>query len=82
MRQLKIATLKPIEKTFDIEVPNEYNFIKEIARTYATSAEELEILYNAGLQGLAKAKARLDVDRFIRFSIWWVRQEIINCKMK
>jgi hypothetical protein len=82
MRQLKVMPQVENDMVFNIEVPIEFEFVKNIAKQYATSVEELSIFYEAGLQGLAKASTRLNDERFTRFSMWWVRQAIVACKME
>ncbi len=54
--------------------------VANIAMQNSSTQLELEQLYKVGMKGLEMAKTKLgnDTDKFIRFSMWWVRQSILK----
>jgi DNA-directed RNA polymerase specialized sigma subunit len=79
MRQLRI-TKKKIDSLSINDFENK--IVAQIACQFSSTQIELAELYAIGLKGLEKAKMTFanDQDRFVRFSGWCIRQEIMRNK--
>jgi hypothetical protein len=80
MRKLKIIE-KP-KRRFDINVPDEFILVKNIALQYATNIKELEYYYDIGLNAFKEAQSKLAAKTFEKHGNWWVGQRIVESIIK
>lgn len=81
MRYLKIASNG--NEGLQLEnVPDEYQFVEQIAKRYAKSNDELKSLYSIGVDAANKYKARAPETNYHSKVAWIVEQTIKSEKLK